>query len=162
MLATHSDIAIALMLLRPLLPRGVRIVLRESSMPDVWLGYWRWPRVMHWLYRWAYPRADRLVLLSRAMQRRYAEFAGCEPTNAVIIPNAVDPSRLEGPQGTSPPFDGPYVIAVGRLIVEKAYDVLIEAFARLPACCAPYRLLIVGEGPERVRLEALILKFELG
>ncbi len=41
---------------------------------------------------------------------------------------------------------------VGRLVREKGVEVLIEAAARL-AEPAPWRLVIVGDGPERARLE---------
>lgn len=45
------------------------------------------------------------------------------------------------------------MLAVGRLVPKKGFDVLIEAVARL---AFPFRLRIVGDGPERGRLAALI------
>ncbi|NOJ23994.1 glycosyltransferase [Vibrio coralliilyticus] len=42
------------------------------------------------------------------------------------------------------------ILAVGRLVKEKAYDILIDALAILDKEC---QLLIVGEGPERINLE---------
>ena len=46
---------------------------------------------------------------------------------------------------------GPTLISVGHLIDRKGHDLVIEALARLP----DWSLLIVGEGPERAKLEAL-------
>jgi glycosyltransferase involved in cell wall biosynthesis len=46
--------------------------------------------------------------------------------------------------------------AVGRLDGQKGYATLIEAMARLKR--ANFRCVIFGEGPERLRLEALILR----
>ena len=46
------------------------------------------------------------------------------------------------------------VLALGRLHRNKAFDVLIEAVALLPAAT----LLIAGEGPERAALETLVRK----
>ncbi len=46
---------------------------------------------------------------------------------------------------------GPTLISVGHLIERKGHDLVIEALARLP----DWSLLIVGEGPERAKLEAL-------
>ncbi|HEX4106549.1 MAG TPA: glycosyltransferase [Solirubrobacteraceae bacterium] len=45
------------------------------------------------------------------------------------------------------------VLAVGRLVEKKGFDVLLRAAARLPAL---ERVEIVGEGPERGRLERLV------
>lgn len=45
----------------------------------------------------------------------------------------------------------PLLLAVGRLVQAKGFDVLIEAVANLPVV-----LRIVGDGPERVRLQSLI------
>jgi glycosyltransferase involved in cell wall biosynthesis len=45
------------------------------------------------------------------------------------------------------------MLAVGRLVEKKGFDVLIGAAARLSF---PFRLRIIGEGPQRNLLEALI------
>jgi len=52
--------------------------------------------------------------------------------------------------------DGPVVGALGRLSREKGFDVAVRALRRLPDAT----LVLVGEGPERERLEALAV--ELG
>ena len=57
---------------------------------------------------------------------------------------------------TPVPDDGP-VLAVGRLMAEKGFDVLIEAMALLPADEQP-EVVIVGDGPDRALLEALALR----
>ena len=49
---------------------------------------------------------------------------------------------------------GPLVIALGALVPRKGHEVVIEAVARLPGVA----LKIVGEGPERSRLAALIAR----
>jgi teichuronic acid biosynthesis glycosyltransferase TuaC len=45
----------------------------------------------------------------------------------------------------------PYVLGAGRLVAEKRYDVAIEAVARV----ADLRLILLGDGPDRARLERL-------
>ncbi len=45
------------------------------------------------------------------------------------------------------------LLYAGRVANEKNLPMLIDAFARLPESVAPVRLLIVGDGPLRVRLE---------
>ena len=50
------------------------------------------------------------------------------------------------------------IMAAGRLVPEKGFDLLIEAFARIAGAdgATDARLVIVGEGPDRARLEALV------
>ncbi len=52
-------------------------------------------------------------------------------------------------------------LSVGRLNAQKAYDVLIEAFARVAGKLPEWRLTIIGEGSARPRLEALIARLKL-
>jgi glycosyltransferase involved in cell wall biosynthesis len=61
----------------------------------------------------------------------------------------MDPSRL-------------VVGAVGRLATEKGFDLLIGAFDRLLGAGLDAELVIVGEGGERPRLEALIAQLGRG
>jgi glycosyltransferase involved in cell wall biosynthesis len=66
---------------------------------------------------------------------------------ADVVPHGVDLSRFR-PRAARRP--GPLaLLAVGRLVEKKGFHVLLEAAARLRA---PFRLRIVGEGPERARL----------
>jgi glycosyltransferase involved in cell wall biosynthesis len=92
--------------------------------------------------RWAIPRAP----LGRAGRR------SGPVTRVVSMPVAVD--RL-GP-ATPTPTDGP-VVALGRLMAEKGFDVLIEAVALMDAARRP-EVVIVGDGPDRALLEALALR----
>lgn len=70
-----------------------------------------------------------------------------------VVPNGVDLS-LEG-EGTRSPVSGHYLLGVGRLGRTKGFDLLVEAFA--DAVVDPeLRLALVGDGPERPRLDALV------
>lgn len=48
----------------------------------------------------------------------------------------------------------PVVLGIGRLVAKKGFDDLVAALALLPANARP-RLVLVGDGPQRGRLEAL-------
>jgi glycosyltransferase involved in cell wall biosynthesis len=67
----------------------------------------------------------------------------------VTIPNGVDLEHLtfHREQATS---DQPIVLTVGRLERYKNVDLIIDAFGALPS---PATLVVVGDGPERARLE---------
>jgi glycosyltransferase involved in cell wall biosynthesis len=67
----------------------------------------------------------------------------------VLLPHGVDTRRFVWRERSC--TGDVRVLAVGRLVPKKGFDVLIDAFARLDR---PAELRIVGEGPERARLEA--------
>lgn len=68
------------------------------------------------------------------------------------INNSLPPSSL----APAPfPWDPPTLLALGRLTPEKGFDTALHAFARLASHPAAPRLDVVGDGPERPRLEAL-------
>ncbi|MDQ3681067.1 MAG: glycosyltransferase family 4 protein [Actinomycetota bacterium] len=57
----------------------------------------------------------------------------------------------------------PYVFAIGRLVPQKGFDVLIQAFgAMLQSGCRSHDLLIAGDGPERAALEDLATSIGVG
>jgi glycosyltransferase involved in cell wall biosynthesis len=73
-----------------------------------------------------------------------------------LIPHGVDLARFQ--PAPPPPAEVLTILAVGRLVPKKGFPYLIRAAARL---LAPFRLRIVGEGPERGAIEALIAEHDL-
>ena len=59
------------------------------------------------------------------------------------------------------PSGPPAVVSVGRLVDYKGFDVLVRACARLRQKGLPIRCVVVGEGPERGALEALVRELGL-
>ena len=105
---------------------------------------------------WAYRRAAAVVALSEGVRRELIEDCRLEPGRVVTIHNPVDienfRSRAAG--AASPwPDGGPVVVAAGRLVRQKGFDILLRAFADVRA--ADTRLAILGEGPERGALATL-------
>lgn len=98
--------------------------------------------------RWAARRSAKVVAIS--------SYTANELRELVDVPIAVIPytASLPPASGTVSPSDGrPSILFVGRLVERKGVSVLIEAIGRLKNRDA--RVVIVGEGPERSRLEAL-------
>lgn len=67
--------------------------------------------------------------------------------SAVIAP-------LRSPEPVALPFSPPVLVAAGRLVPEKGFDVLLEALAQIRDARPDVRLLLGGDGPERANLEA--------
>jgi glycogen synthase len=81
---------------------------------------------------------------------------GANRADAIVIPNGVNPDDFASIQKQQ--SEQPYVLAVGRLVDQKGFDVLIEAIA---SSAAPeLDLVIAGEGP--VRRELTTRAEELG
>lgn len=58
-------------------------------------------------------------------------------------------------------YDGKKLLSVGRLIPLKAFDVAIDAMKRLKEAGVKARWYVLGEGPERPKLEQLIRQYGL-
>lgn len=76
-----------------------------------------------------------------------------------VIPNFVEATPYVARPGSS---EGDLeLLAVGRLEPVKGFDILIRAFAEVAAVHDEWRLTILGEGPERERLERLTAELGL-
>jgi glycosyltransferase involved in cell wall biosynthesis len=105
--------------------------------------------------RWAYGRAARVVAVSRAIERVLSGRHGVSPARLVHLPNAIAfdlpgaaPALPAGAAGRR------LVGRVGRLAPEKGVDVFLAAAARVAGHLDDVHFLVVGDGPERVALEA--------
>lgn len=94
-------------------------------------------------------RADAVVYLSPLLMRIGIEAAG--PHQACVIPLAIDVYEDLRPHRAQT-FT---VSTAARLIERKKVHVLIEAFAVLLREARGARLVVIGDGPERARLERL-------
>lgn len=125
---------------------GVRRRERE------WLSYVRGAYRCFPSHRWTRDSAAALIVGSRAT---LALEASRYHSKCVYIPeNGIDPARFDRPVLRDPPV--PMRVAfVGRLVPYKCADVLVEAAAPLLNDGAII-LDLIGDGPERPRIEALV------
>ena len=56
--------------------------------------------------------------------------------------------------------DVPYVLGLGRMVPQKGFDVLVDAFAQV-APDVPHELLLAGDGPSRAELEEQVVRLGL-
>ncbi len=117
-------------------------------------------RILPLLARWLYPQADAIVAVSNGVADDLAQKTGIsrEKIQVIYNPVAVAEIREKSKQAVKhawfAPGEPPVIISVGRLAPAKDYQNLIRAFAILRKT-TPARLMIIGEGSERERLEAL-------
>ncbi|HEY3283539.1 MAG TPA: glycosyltransferase [Armatimonadota bacterium] len=107
----------------------------------------------------------RLVVNSQEAYRRALD-AGVAPARLRVLPNVLDTVELDAraaqPADLPLPEGGPIAVAVGRLVPVKRFDRFLEALALARERCPTLRGLLIGDGPERTRLEALARELSLG
>lgn len=96
-------------------------------------------------------RAARVLAVSDAERRLLAASVPAVAGRTSVVPHGVDADRLAraAPHAT----DRPVVLVLGRLEPYKRVDEVITAFGRTRA---PGRLVVVGDGPDRHRLAAVV------
>lgn len=157
---THTNLAA--LLARRRAGVGTRIVVSERGDNAGKMAAskrWRWRHVAP-LMRRLYPLADGIVTVSDDLRISLSDYAGIDRHKVTTIHNPVISSDFS--QAIKVPVDHPWfqkdalpvVLAAGRLEQRKGFDTLIRAFARAVAD-RDLRLVILGEGDERKRLEQL-------
>ena len=120
----------------------------ERTM-DAGRSYERSP-YMNLVMRRALAQADHITACSQNTLDDLEQYCG-RPfgERGGVIYNGIRTDDFEGAKGYEHPK--PYILGIGRMVPQKGFDVLLEAFAQagLPA----HDLLLAGEGPERKTLE---------
>lgn len=143
---------------------GVPVVI-HTPHGHVFYGYYgrSATKVIVLLERFAALLTDYLVFLTAGEEREHHERSIGRPERSVTIPSGVDletlrdgtPSRPAARRSLHWPDDSCVVVAVGRLVRVKGFDILVRAFSEVLHGAPQTRLVLVGEGPERPSLERL-------
>ena len=153
-------------------------LVRQSGLNRLapWVAFhhgYTWPdlraRLYNQLDRWSLRAASRVVTVSQPFRRELIRH-GVPPARIDIVHNAIEPgwgtasaaparAELRARLGIDPARK--VILIVGRLSREKDHFSLLRAFGQLAGAhggegAANAHLLIVGEGPERARIEAAI------
>jgi glycosyltransferase involved in cell wall biosynthesis len=152
LLSTLGHLNLALAMLRPLLPRATACLARETIVVSKEIDNRRLVWLWRWLYVALYRKLDMVICQSHDMQRDLVEHFGVPAEVTRRIPNPVDVERVRLLAG-NPMLDASRhlrVIAAGRLVPQKGFDMLIGAVAALKD--HPIELVILGDGPLRSTL----------
>lgn len=147
----------------PLYATGLGAWLAESPLVVTWheLGDDQWTYV---------PRRGRLARLARGMMGRALRLgpqhvavspitadqlvgAGLPADRIWVVGNGIELEAFDRAPKSAVESD---IVFVGRLVEDKRVDLLIEAVGRLRAAQPNVRCLIIGDGPLRPALEALV------
>jgi glycosyltransferase involved in cell wall biosynthesis len=148
-------------------PNPVALVAHAIARPSARVVFWVHAEVVRpaWRYRAFYRPflrrmlrfADRIVVASPQVRELAAELRPFRE-KCVVIPYAIDPHQHDATPEIAvrvaqlkAESSEPLVLFVGRLVAYKGVEVLLRALATMRA-----RAVIVGDGPLRPELEALI------
>src|SRR5271167_1493141 len=147
--------------LSPIWYRGPRIVFLHHVHAEMWgmvlpptlarLGNLTEQRIAPRFYR-----SSRVVTLSESSRTEIVEMLGFQADRVTVAPPGVDARYTPGGHRSATPL----VVAVGRLVPVKRFDVLLRSLAKLKVDHPALQAVIIGEGYERPALEAL--RAELG
>ena len=162
--STLVHLNLVLAMLRPLLPRHLRYIARETNVVSQALVGYRSPGHWRWMYRRFYGNHDVVVCQSQYMLDDLVANYAFPKERIVLIHNPVDVESIrrlaaetchDSVLASEKDSDSVQLIAAGRLVNQKGFDMLIDAMTLLHD--ARIWLTILGEGPLRACLERLTL-----
>lgn len=137
----------------------VSVIVRRPWLMDVHGDYLALPVASLGRWRRAVLKRAVVAFARRATARRVVAQSIVDGFSQRGIPSTLVPPRLlpvweETLVRTRPPLAGPApsLLAVGRLVPSKGYDILLTALAELIDSVPTVRLRIVGDGPEKTKL----------
>ncbi len=110
----------------------------------------KWKFLRNFLFRFA----CRITVLSER-DRKYIALYQPYWDPAVIYNPALPACREPLPRPGFMATDKKYIVAVGRLVQQKGFDLLLEAWRRICEEYPDWRLCIIGAGPDEAELKSL-------
>ncbi len=131
----------------------VRTIVTEQVYPS----FNGLDKFWQFLQNWTYRRADLITVQTHSA---LSFFPSGQGYNTAVIPNPI--SLPESDAIESRIFtDDRHLLAVGKLIPQKGFDLLIRAFAQVSERHPEWTLTILGEGRMRDELESLCIQLKL-
>lgn len=152
------------LLLRPLFPARPWVLVRQNGTASAALAFGGLPWHTGLLYRTLYPRADCVICQSKSMAADMARGFSIPPDRIAVLHNPVPVEEIRQAvrvRSEAWPGAGPHLLAVGRLVREKGFDLLLEALVKVREKYAQTDLLLLGTGAEEEALKAQCRQLKL-
>jgi len=148
---------------------GDRLLRGPGSSAVIVHGEEAW-RPLPWRQRWVASSMKGIISVSSFTAREFCRLNKLDFSRILLLPNIIDPDWTEWLNPVSrknPPPMVPTLISVARLdacdrMRYKGIDTVIEALPSLVSEFQKLRYIVVGEGPDRPRLENLADSLGLG
>lgn len=129
---------------------------------------WHRALLLNGLKKRLYGTADWITVVSEAMRQQFIEMFSIQPAKISVVDNPLIDLKLT--EGASEVVDHPYfadepnrppvILAAGRLIPEKNFELLLKAFQAVLAK-RDARLCILGDGPKLEDLKQLAASLQM-
>lgn len=158
---------IAIIFIKTILGLKSKIIVREASTPSKYIS--NLPilqaSIYSFLYKRYYPKAEKIIAQCDNMKDDLIRNYGIEPNKITRIYNPVDIAEIIQKSVDFIPkeYDNSKIniVAVGRLVEAKGYDVLLAAFKMLSDIESNIHLYVIGDGPLRDKLNSLSIELDI-
>lgn len=143
------------------------LVSRVTGKPFVWWGHGLSPgsRDDDWITRfriWLIRQSSAVILYEDGMAKRLATL-GVASSKIFVARNTIDTEAIEQVRASSYPAGRFRILYTGRLVSGKKLHLLVNSFARIRSeIDSNIRLTILGDGPERSRIEKSVSDLGIG
>lgn len=134
------------------------ITAKAHASPSLVTLHGEWPDKANTTVGHTLRTADWIVGCSAAILKKGRSLAPEILTRSSVIYNSIESPTLDP---AALPFNPPRLLCLGRLSVEKGFDLAMSAFASIVGRFPQARLIVAGDGPERARLQRQILDSRL-
>jgi len=143
---TMGYLNLGILMNRKKIGANTKIIVREANEVDATIKAIKVPFLGKFLYRYHYPRADRVITPTLGIAADFRDRWRVPPENLSVLRNPVDVDWLRGMAGMAQrePGDGLRFVASGRLVDQKGFDRLIEWLIEMPSNT---HVTVFGEGP---------------
>ncbi len=143
--------------------RKAKIVLSEHVIESIYISYTMKGIAKYGLKRLIsllYPLSELIIVPLKGISDDLSQNYGVSNKKIRVIPNPLDIQKVQILSKMSPPLTVPsndsYIVGfVGSLSWEKNLSILLKAFSILKNKGISVKLLVVGDGPEREKLQRI-------